>query len=58
MVIQSEAVIPLNQLGTFAPNVTVNANVASGVDITRLANTLAGVYSDQLRSQGITRRAI
>jgi hypothetical protein len=53
-----EAIIPLNQLGNFSPNVTVNANVARNIDITRLANSLAGVYSDQLRSQGINRRVL
>lgn len=53
-----EAVIPLNKLANFAPQVTVNASVASNVDISRLANSLSSVYSDQLRSQGIIRRTV
>ena len=53
-----EAIIPLNKLANFAPNVTVNANVGKDVDISRLANALSNVYSEQLRSQGIIRRTI
>lgn len=53
-----EAVIPLNQLGNFAPNVTINASVANNIDMSRLANTLSNVYSEQLRSQGIIRRTV
>jgi len=51
-----EAVIPLNKLSSFSPNVTVNANLSSGIDVTLLANRLAKVYANELHSQGLTRR--
>jgi hypothetical protein len=46
-----EAVIPLG--GGFSPNVTINANIASDIDIEHLANRVASIWNDDLRRLNI-----
>jgi hypothetical protein len=51
-----EAVIPLNRLANFAPNVTIHANVSNNIDMRRLADQLSTVYQQQLLGLGLGRR--